>query len=309
MDNELLEKYEPEMSLFLIYMKDRGYSPDTQQGYLHDLKHFLNNLQGKNVGETNKIDIMRHLTSIRVSGAGARYRNRSQSAIRLFFKVMIEFDYAKTNPALEIEKAKVEKNKVPTFLEKQFIDNCTELVSGKYMLRDITIVALMLYVGLRVSEVARLNMVDFNRAGAMLGVHGKGDKWRYIPLPNEMVHLLEQCLAERLIPRNKKDEAAFFVSQFGRRISKRMVQTVAEKMFAALHNKFPELHGMKLSAHKLRHSFATDLLRNGADLRTVQELLGHEDISTTQIYTHVVDEVKKEAMQHARPSLPAALRM
>ena len=118
-----------------------------------------------------------------------------------------------------------------------------------------------------------------------------------------MNELLQHYLSERIEPKNKKDQYAMFISQFGRRISKRMVQTVAEKTFTALQDEFPELQGMKLSAHKLRHSFATDLLRSGADLRTVQELLGHEDISTTQIYTHVLDETKKKAMNNIQPDL------
>ncbi|WP_240762206.1 tyrosine-type recombinase/integrase [Paenibacillus thalictri] len=299
-----LEHYEQELELFLVYMKDREYSKDTQKGYMHDIKHFLSSLKGKQLSEVTPIQVMHHLTSIRETGAGARYRNRSQSAIRLLFKVMIKFHVCTNNPALDIEKAKIEKNRKPTFLEKQILDACTQMISSKYMIRDVAIVALMAYAGLRVSEIVRLNTFDFRYESAEIAVFGKGDKWRYIPLPQEIGEFLQEYLSHRIRPRNKKDEMAFFVSQFGRRISKRMVQTIAEKTFAALLAEYPQLQGVQLSAHKLRHSFATDLLRNGTDIRTVQELLGHEDISTTQIYTHVFDETKKQAMSNVRPVLP-----
>ncbi|RKN84466.1 tyrosine-type recombinase/integrase [Paenibacillus ginsengarvi] len=304
----ITEHYERELSIFSIYMKDREYSKDTQSAYHHDIKHFLHSLQGKSVAEATDIDIMKFLTSVRESGAGARYRNRCQSAIRLFYNVLMKFNVVNKNPASQIEKAKVDKKRQPTYLEKPFLDACMQLVQGKYWVRDITIIALMAYAGLRVSEIVRLNTMDIGSGGSQIGVLGKGEKWRYIPLPPEMSELLRHALAERRQPRNKKDEHAFFVSQFGRRISKRMVQTIADKTLTALINENPELRGKKLSAHKLRHSFATELLRSGADLRAVQELLGHEDISTTQIYTHVMDETKKRAMDHVRPALPVSLK-
>ena len=299
----IAEQYERELQLFSIYMKDREYSKETQKAYTFDVMHFLHNLDGKNVGDVSDFDVMNHLTLVRETGAGARYRNRCQSAIRLFYKVLVKFQMTNHNPALNIERAKVDKNRKPTYLEKPFLDACLQLIEGKYVIRDITIVALMAYAGLRVSEIVRLNVNDFNKERSELGVLGKGEKWRYIPLPAEMNELLQHYMGERIEPKNKKDQHAMFVSQFGRRISKRMVQTVAEKTFAALQSEYPELQGMKLSAHKLRHSFATDLLRSGADLRTVQELLGHEDISTTQIYTHVLDETKKKAMNSIHPDL------
>lgn len=305
---EIQEHYERELNLFLVYMKDREYSKNTQVGYLHDVRHFLKSMNGKNVSDVTDIDVMNHLTQIRESGAGARYRNRCQSAIRLFYKVMIKFRVSTHNPALEIEKAKIEKNRKPTFLQKQFLDACMLLIKGRYLVRDVAIIALMAYCGLRVDEVVRLDIPHFDRDGSILGVRGKGDKWRYLPLPPEMNELLQQALTERIEPRNKKDEQAFFISQFRRRISKRMVQTVAEKTFAELVVQYPQFAGLSLSAHKFRHSFATDLLRNGADLRAVQELLGHEDISTTQIYTHVLDEAKERAMNNVRPAIPLRIK-
>ncbi|MFD0959644.1 tyrosine-type recombinase/integrase [Paenibacillus chungangensis] len=296
--------YEHELDTFLIYMEDREYAKDTQTAYLHNVQAFLTELDHKSIDEISEVDVMRHLTHIRKNGAGAKYRNRCQSAISLFFKVMIRFQLARHNPTVDIEKAKVEKNRRPLFLEKRWLDQCLHAVSGKHQLRDVVIVALMAYAGLRVSEIVRLNTNDYESDRDTLAVKGKGEKWRYIPLPSELGLLMRQYMTVRLPARNKKDEGAIFVSQFGRRISKRMVQTIAEKMFQALQTEHEELKGMKLSAHKLRHSFATDLLRNGADLRVVQELLGHEDISTTQIYTHVLDESKQYAMNKLRPNIP-----
>ncbi|GAB6930442.1 site-specific tyrosine recombinase XerD [Paenibacillus sp. JCM 10914] len=300
---EVFEQYDREMKLFISYMKDREYSKDTQNGYLHDIKHFLIALHGKPITDVTDIDVMYYLTEIREGGAGARYRNRCQSAIRLFYKVLMRFKIATHNPAMEIEKAKVEKNRQPTYLQKQFLDACLEWVHGRYITRDVAIIALMAYAGLRVSEIVKLNVPDFDQENSHIGVLGKGNKWRYIPLPTEMNHLLQLYLADRIVPHNMK-ENAFFISQFRRRISKRMVQTIAEKTFAVMTEQYPQLSGQSLSAHKLRHSFATELLRNGADLRAVQELLGHEDISTTQIYTHVLDETKERAMNKIRPAIP-----
>lgn len=304
---DLIDLYEREINLFLVYLKDREYSKDTQNAYLHDVKHFLKSLGGKPVSNVSDIDVMNHLTQVRESGSGARYRNRCQSAIRLFYKVMVKFKISQHNPAMDIEKAKVEKNRKPTFLQKQFLDACLQLIKGRYLVRDVAIIALMAYAGLRVSEIVRLNIPDLDRQSSRLGVLGKGEKWRYIPLPPEMIELLQLSLNERIQPRNKKDEQAFFISQFRRRISKRMVQSIAEKTFEALVEHYPQFAGQSLSAHKLRHSFATELLRNGADLRAVQELLGHEDISTTQIYTHVLDEAKERAMNKVRPAIPLGI--
>ncbi|TYP79489.1 tyrosine-type recombinase/integrase [Paenibacillus methanolicus] len=305
--DDTLEQYERDLSLFSNYMKDRGYSKETQAGYMRDVRRFLATLGGKPPGEADKIDVMHYLTAIREAGAGARYRNRSQSAVRLFYKILREFDRVAANPAMDIPKAKVAKNRMPSFLDKSELDETLTFVSGKYKLRDTAILALMSYAGLRVGEIVRMNMTDFDTKSTILGILGKGEKWRYVPLPAELGALLQACLAQRMKPKSRRDEQAFFVSQFGRRISRRMVQTIAGKSLAGLMEAHPELRGKRLSAHKLRHSFATELLRGGADLRTVQELLGHEDISTTQIYTHISVETKKFAMDKVRPAIPESI--
>ncbi|WP_225446633.1 tyrosine-type recombinase/integrase [Paenibacillus rhizovicinus] len=250
---------------------------------------------------------MAHLTNIRKSGSGDGARNRSLPAIRLFFKVMIEFGRIELNPAIEVPKSKVEKNRVPVYIEQSNLGDLLQLVNSKYRTRDVTILALMSYCGLRVGEIHRLNLTDFNEQARQLAVLGKGRKWRYIPLPPTLIELLKQYLTERLQPR-RSQESAFFISRLGRRISKRAIQDVAEKTFDSFKQTNLQYKDVTLSSHKLRHSFATNLFATGkVDLRTLQELLGHADISTTQIYTHVNDHAKKEAMMTIQPILPRNL--
>lgn len=171
---EIFERYDREVRLFVSYMKDREYSKDTQNAYLHDLKHFLLSLDDKPINDVTDIEIMTYLTQVRENGAGARYRNRCQSAIRLFYKVMVRFRVIDHNPTLDIEKAKVEKKRQPTYLQKQFLDASLELIKGRHQLRDITIVALMAYAGLRVSEIVRLDIVNYDKDNSNIGVLGKG---------------------------------------------------------------------------------------------------------------------------------------
>jgi integrase/recombinase XerD len=298
------ELHEEEVEMFLIWLKDRSYSQDTQYGYLHDVRAFLRSHPEKPITALRKIDVMSHLTKVRKAGSGDRARNRSLSAIRLFFKVMVEFNRAETNPAIEVPKSKVEKNRIPVYIEQKNLGDLLQRVNTRYQSRDVSILALMSYCGLRVGEIHRLNLTDFQEQASQLAVLGKGRKWRYIPLPPSLIELLQQCLAERLQPR-RNQETAFFISRLGRRLSIRAIQDVAEKTFVLFRQSHFQYKDVPLSSHKLRHSFATNLFATGkVDLRTLQELLGHEDISTTQIYTHVNDAAKKEAMTVVTPLLP-----
>jgi site-specific recombinase XerD len=151
------------------------------------------------------------------------------------------------------------------------------------------------YCGLRVGEVHRLSLRDFNRIKGTIEIYGKGRKWNEIPLPDVLIEYLVKVEHERIIPYNNKEEA-FFVSQKGRRLSIRQIQKIAAETFDDFKQHNPGLSDMKLSCHKLRHSFATMLLKKGVDIRVVKELMGHSSIETTMIYTHVNDEQKKNAM-------------
>ena len=181
-----------------------------------------------------------------------------------------------------------------------------ESIEGKYQIRNVAMFLLMSYAGLRVSELHRLNISDFNRSSDILQVFGKGRKWRVIPLPSNLVKVLNKALEERIEP-SHSNERAFFVSQFGRRISIRTIQVIAEKYFEELKRKYSELQGKSISSHKLRHTFATMQVIAGTDIRTLQELLGHASIQTTQIYTHVDDKQKQDAMNRVSTYIPESL--
>lgn len=293
------------LELFDTWMKDQGFTKRTQLAYLGDVRLFLAS-NDKPLLQLAAIDIMRFLTKMRQGGAGDAARNRYLSSIRTFFSALIELQAAESNPALHIKKSKVEKNPIPTFLSEELLAVFLQSIEGKYQIRNVAMFLLMSYAGLRVSELHRLNLSDFQRTTNTLQVYGKGRKWRVIPLPNELVKVLNKSLEERLEPRSG-GEQPFFVSQFGRRISIRMIQAIAEKYFDGMKKNYTELQGKSISSHKLRHTFATMQVLAGTDIRTLQELLGHASIQTTQIYTHVGDKQKQEAMQRVSAYIPAGM--
>lgn len=158
-------------------------------------------------------------------------------------------------------------------------------------------------MGLRVGEVHTLNQSDYNVERRSLRVFGKGRKWRNVPVPEDIAPYLDQALTDRLNPWHSKEEA-MFISQKGRRLSIRGIQGIAADTFSRFQSEVPLSQRRPYSSHKLRHSFATMLLRKGADLRTVQELLGHSSIQTTTVYTHITSREKEEAMSRLQIGMP-----
>lgn len=304
--HEVLDHYSLEVDLFSIWMKNQGMTLATQRAYLSDTKSFLSMIYPNDISKLGKIDVMRFLSDRRERGAGDEARNRKLSSIRAFFKALNEMEHLQINPAAQIAKSKQEKNRIPTYLEEDQLESFFESITGKYQHRNLAILLLMAFAGLRVGEIHRMNIQDLHQDGSV-HILGKGRKWRVIPLPDSMYQVLIRYLDERIEPKHSKEQA-FFVSQFGRRLSVRMIQTVADQTFELLQQKTPALYGVKLSSHKLRHSFATMQIRSGTDIRTLQELLGHASIETTQIYTHIDNKQMKQAMDNVSSKIPQMIK-
>ncbi|OMF38482.1 hypothetical protein BK133_02130 [Paenibacillus sp. FSL H8-0548] len=300
--HEVTDSYGIELDLFSIWMKNKGMTKSTHQAYLNDVRYFLQFVHPTEMKLITKMDIMRYMANCREKGTGDEARNRKLSSLRSFFKALIEMEHLSGNPAALIAKSKQEKNRIPVYLEENELETLLQMITGKYYLRNAAIVLLMAYAGLRVGEIHRMNTRDLHQDGS-LHILGKGRKWRVMPLPDALQNVLRQALDERKDSRQGKEQP-FFVSQFGRRLSIRMIQTIADEIIARLKVEMPSLADKRISSHKLRHSFATMQIRSGTDIRTLQELLGHASIETTQIYTHIDNKQLKNAMNNISSKIP-----
>lgn len=299
--NDLELNYEEELEAFVIWMKDAGYTAYTRKSYLADAREFLASLNGKELANVKKLHVVSYLTSVRERGVSDATRNRKHASVSCLFKALTELELLSINPAAGIKKSRTEKNREPVYLEEAELQRFLSAVDGKYRSRNLAVFLLMSYMGLRVGEVHTLNLSDYNIDRRMLRVFGKGRKWRNVPVPEDIAPYLDQALAERLTPWRSKEEA-MFISQKGRRLSIRGIQGIAADTFSRFQQEVPPSQQRAYSSHKLRHSFATMLLRKGADLRTVQELLGHSSIQTTTVYTHITSREKEEAMSRLQIS-------
>ncbi|SDM30706.1 integrase/recombinase XerD [Paenibacillus sp. OK060] len=290
---ELEHLYSEQIRAFRIYLKQAGYTASTQKEYMRECLTYLDSLDGSPPQEAGKLHIMEFLNDKQATSDITR--NRTLSAIRTFYTALMDFELASKNPAAEVKKSKTEKNKKPVYLEEEDLTESLKYIDGRYRNRNIAIFLLMAYCGLRVGEVHRLNLKDLKKTKGVIEVFGKGRKWNEIPIPDVLLTYLLEVEKERISPYSVREDA-FFVSQKGRRLSIRQIQKLVNQTFEAFKKNNPNVSDMKLSCHKLRHSFATMLLKNGIDIRVVKELMGHSSIETTMIYTHVNDEQKKMAM-------------
>lgn len=292
---EVTEQYAEELEAFRIWLRDAGYTSYTVRSYTGDVLEFLNSLEGKTLAEAKKLHVLSYLSRARERGISDATRNRKHAAVQCFYKALIELELLTINAAAGIKKAKTVKHQAPVYLDEQELERFLGSVSGKYRMRNLAIFLLMGYMGLRVGEVHALNRKDYNADRLTLQVFGKGRKWRTLPVPKVVGNILQAAMDDRLAPWIAKEDA-MFVSQKGRRLSIRGIQLIAAESFERFQAHLPESQRLAYSSHKLRHSFATMLLRRGADLRTVQELLGHASIQTTTVYTHVTNREKEHAM-------------
>lgn len=285
---------------FLKHLEvEKNASEHTVTNYREDLGQFAAFLEkfAKDGGKQVRIEDIDHFMIRRyvVGMQGRDYAKRSVArklaALRSFFKYLIREEVIKADPMSGVSSPKLNKP-LPKFLDvnevARLIESAdTDDISG---LRDRAIMEVLYSGGIRVSELVSLDTNDVDLVGEVIKVRGKGKKERLVPIGGKAAEALAAYVKAR-----KSDEQAVFLNKFGGRMTVRSVERMLEKYLkkAAIDK--------KISPHALRHTFATHMLDAGANLRVVQELLGHKNLSTTQIYTHVTAEKLKKVYDKAHP--------
>ncbi len=295
---------------FMIVIK--GKSPNTVREYYYDLRMFFkyiyataNGISVYNLKSVNLDDFdEKILTEISLNDLyefmayinnnhsdNDNYRARKVASLKSFFNYLhIKINFIDNNPASNLDSPKIKK-RMPRYLSLEesvaFLNN----IDGKFQARDFAIFALFLNCGLRLSELVGINLKNINFEKRSLRVIGKGNKERMVYLNDLCMEAISNYLEVRPAVEVQKDMDALFISSQGRRISNRMIELLAKKYFEKAGLDY-ELY----SPHKLRHTAATLMYRDGnVDIRTLQELLGHTSLSTTQIYTHIKNDDLKDA--------------
>ncbi len=258
---------------------ERGASQHTLRAYRKDLDAFLAHAK-KEPGAIEMLDV-RGFIAVQISnGLSRTTAGRRLAAVRSFFKFLVREGHIKLNPAKLVSTPKAEQH-LPNFLS---VDDVFELIEktgtiGFLHTRDRAILELFYSSGLRVGEAAGLNVEDVNTREGLVKVRGKGRKERIVPLGSKAVDAIKGYMVEKLLLRKKNK--ALFLNRSGAPLSERGIRRIVVK--------YARLIGVsgQIGPHTLRHSFASHLLQAGADLRVIQELLGHSSLSTTQKYTHL----------------------
>jgi len=293
---------------YISFLKnEKNYSNNTIISYKNDLLQLLNYLKEYKIIKRDNIkyidrSIMRkYIVYLKKCDYSVRSICRKISTIRSFFKFLSREGMVDINPTINLITPKILK-KLPSFLYLEEINKLIETPSGHTILgiRDRAILELLYGTGMRVGELVNLSIRDIDLYEKTVRVFGKGSKERILPLGNPSIRAAQEYLTSRDIFRknislDKIDQNALFLNRFGGRLSVRSIRRLLIKYM-----KMADLN-KKISPHVLRHSFATHLLGGGADLRSVQELLGHESLSTTQIYTHITKERLKEIYNKSYP--------
>ena len=265
---------------YILYVSDvKNLSKNTSLSYERDLKKFAAFINSLNISQYNQIDdevCSAWIGDLYNSGNNPRSIQRHLSSAKGFFRFLKKNGLISTSP-LDLVTAPKIANTLPDVLSPEDVEQLLNFKPSSVIeIRDMAIVELMYSSGLRVSEAININITDFEDDMTFLRVLGKGSKTRLVPLGKFAIKAVENWLNER--KKISNDTEALFLNSKGNRLSIRSVQLRLKKM--AIKQGLPPIH-----PHMLRHSFATHMLESSGDLRTIQELLGHSSLSTTQIYT------------------------
>ena len=293
-----MEKWSDQFLHYLIV--EKGLSKNTIEAYSHGLTRFLIHLRGRGVQElrdVGKFHIRGFLLALRKKNLSPKSIVRNLVAIRTFFRFLIQEGILETNPAEELESPKVAKT-LPEILSLKEIEQILEQpdLQTPLGIRDRAMLEMLYATGMRVSELTHLPTHQVNLEGGYVLVYGKGSRERIVPLGGEAMKWVAVYLrTARGVLAKRKESPSLFISRSGRGMSR-------QRFWKNLKD-YARRAGLRkrITPHLLRHSFASHLLERGADLRSVQMMLGHVDISTTQIYTHVTGERLKKIHKQYHP--------
>ncbi|AWI12759.1 hypothetical protein B4064_0498 [Caldibacillus thermoamylovorans] len=288
---------------FLHYLiVEKGLAENTIQSYRRDISAYLifieKKLQITDINHVTRVHIMQFLSCLKDEGKSARTIARHIASIRSFHHFLILDKIVDHDPTVHIETPHPEL-KLPKVLNTDEVDTLlnTPDLTTTLGLRDKAMLELMYATGMRVSELVNLNINDVHLSLGFVRCLGKGNKERIIPIGKMATEALKEYLEKarpKLINQKNKTDS-LFMNHHGQRLSRQGFWKILKQMAVKAGIE------KELTPHTLRHSFATHLLENGADLRSVQELLGHSDISTTQIYTHVTKTRLKDVYNQFHP--------
>ena len=297
---------------FLTFLaKERNDSPHTVKAYGRDLALFAafgDEYYGGGAwtwAGVDRLAMRSFMGSLQRRGLAKRSVARAVSGVRTFYRFLSSRRGLEVNPARGVRTPKLEK-RLPVFFDRSQLEELFRFAevlaqSGEFQaVRDLALIETLYATGMRLSELAGLNLADVDLVSDQAKVRGKGKKERLLPLGSYAVRALRRYYRARdqllgALPAGKGDHRAVLLSARGARLAPRTIQAIVRRYFAAIGGE----SGLK--THSLRHSFATHLLDAGADLRAVQELLGHSSLSTTQVYTHTSVERLKKVYQQAHP--------
>ena len=285
-----------DINKFIEYLLiDKKYSENTIKSYTNDLKKF-NKFNKKQINNIKEQDIKNYIKYLNKENEDVRTISHNISTLRSFYKFLLIEKIIKENPMEYIELPKAKKT-LPKALTIEEVDNLLDIKpKNAFSYRNKAMLELMYSSGLRVSELINVKMHDIDISNCIIRIMGKGSKERIVPLGDYAIKYIEIYLKEyreKLIKKEINDY--LFLNNHGKQMTRQgffkiLKQLAKEKNIKTV-----------FSPHTLRHSFATHLLNGGADLRSIQEMLGHENISTTQIYTHISKEKLKENYDNFHP--------
>ncbi|TCS84078.1 site-specific tyrosine recombinase XerD [Tepidibacillus fermentans] len=286
---------------FIHYLLvEKGLAQNTLDSYRRDLISyfkFLKTYEISSIEDTNRSHIIGYLLSLKNKGRATTTISRNLASIRAFYQFLVRDRIIEKDPSQNLESPKIDK-RLPKVLTVEQVESLLNMPDLKTPvgIRDRAMLELLYATGIRVSELVALNLDDLNMKMGFVKCFGKGSKERIVPLGSLAIKSIQFYLDHA---RNKlikgKAEEALFVNHHGNRLTRQGFWKIIKKYAK------PASIEMQITPHTLRHSFATHLLENGADLRSVQEMLGHADISTTQIYTHITRSKLKEVYSKAHP--------